>query len=134
MPAMLRIAISVLVLGAVVTACGDDSPGDQPQTPTATETTAVENPRAPGPYLIGATERSFTRPDADGNPRTLSTVIIYPATAAANDAPVAPEGPFLSWSIRTGTPPTRSRRITCSNTSSPTASSSPRPGTPARPA
>jgi predicted dienelactone hydrolase len=52
--------------------------------------TAVPDPAAPGPYLVGATRRTLTRASSTtGLPRELDVVIWYPATTAA--AAVSPD-------------------------------------------
>ncbi len=51
---------------------------------TTGQVAPLPDPALPGPYAVGVTRRSLSRPSSTtGEPRTLDTVIWYPATPAA---------------------------------------------------
>jgi predicted dienelactone hydrolase len=63
-------ALALLVLGALLAACGG---GSDESAPTL-------DPGLPGPYPVGVTELTFERNSTTtGEPRTLKTIIWYPA-------------------------------------------------------
>ena len=71
-------ALALLVLGALLAACGGGS-DESAQTP---------DPGLPGPYPIGVTELTFERNSTTtGQPRTLRTIIWYPADESAKKQP-----------------------------------------------
>jgi dienelactone hydrolase len=75
------------VLVAAACSAPPAAPGaSQPGGPAA----APPDPGARGPYAVGATRRSLTRASTvSGLPRTLDTVVWYPAASAAGALPAA---------------------------------------------
>lgn len=74
-----RISLAVaLVLGVVLlAACGGGSGSGK-----------LRDPASPGPYGVGMTTMTFTRPSTTtGEPRPLDTVILYPTDAVAGGEP-----------------------------------------------
>jgi predicted dienelactone hydrolase len=89
--------------------------------------TAPVDPIHPGPFPVGALQRTFVRASSTtGEPRALATVIWYPAAEEARgvapdpavlavpDAAVAPDGPFpvVLFSHGLGSTPTQSLFLT----------------------
>jgi predicted dienelactone hydrolase len=71
-------ALALLLLGALLAACGG---GSDESTPTL-------DPGLPGPYPVGVTELTFERNSTTtGEPRTLKTIIWYPADKSAGTQP-----------------------------------------------
>ena len=71
-------ALALLVLGALLAACGG---GSDESAPTL-------DPGLPGPYPVGVTELTFERNSTTtGQPRTLKTIIWYPAAESAGTQP-----------------------------------------------
>ena len=71
-------ALVLLLLGALLAACGG---GSDESAPTL-------DPGLPGPYPVGVTELTFERNSTTtGEPRTLKTIIWYPADESAKKQP-----------------------------------------------
>lgn len=80
------LALLVLALGGlslpVVRAARSERAQHQPR-PAAAPTAELPDPGQPGPFAVGVTHRTFTRPSStNGQARVLDTVIWYPAAAA----------------------------------------------------
>jgi len=69
-------ALALLLLGALLAACGGD------------ESAQTADPALVGPYPVGVTELTFERNSTTtGQPRTLKTIIWYPADKSAGTQP-----------------------------------------------
>jgi dienelactone hydrolase len=98
-------ALGLTSLGLMLVAVAGVPVSRGPQ-PASALLTAPPDPGAHGPYAVGVTHRSVTRPStATGEPRTADTPIWYPATAAA----VLPRDERLGAAV--DAPPERAGRL-----------------------
>jgi predicted dienelactone hydrolase len=82
------VLVALLLSLALFQACSSNDKVQPSTEPTAQATASAFDPGAPGPYPVGVTEITFERKSTTtGEPRTLKTLIWYPADESAKTQP-----------------------------------------------